>query len=765
MSVVPDPPAPEGHAASPATSHIREMWKKRDEEIRNAPVPCQWPDTPTSALAATDVNDPVQPSSALSADQQVEYGILSLNFSKDPERAGRHGAEPQLLTHHEFDISLVTQPCEAFLLLLLERYTNSNQSPGEDEDAVMDLGSVSLGPFTEPCTKRMGSCTFKDATVRMDMTVSFSRARLHAMTEDVSDNRWIRASYCDLGGLELVEAKYPNGFYLMATISAEDYREGSAKFSLDNPWTLPVRFVYKSYRSPPSPEPDIEQPAPHQPRSKAAESNRPGGSTISRPAYPAERGRKILTEELKMPTYIQGGTVDVIRRLLEKNPAQRLEGVRGVSEIKEHGFFTGIDWQHPNTGSSKPCPFQPDDVANVLGNSPSRSCDDSATGSSRHKPPRKIRESAGYLHEEYDFGAWVDGPNPERIIGRPRRSSASVVFNPLVSPQEVPLSTVQEATKALQPDSEREGYETEAVMARLKAALQTKQNTDRVAHILDGCDSTTLATVLKSPILLVNDTHIGAIAPEILTCNIPITALEWTVEIGRADLVLLLLDRGADPNCTFDERYGPALIRAGRERSTEIVEILGPKTSRFVALRTLCQAVEQRDIPTIKSLLSNGVPCDFDPADSFLPPPRTSRYDWYHGEDCDWSQNFEGAPEPTYHLPPIVRAARHGDAAVVRFLLNHGADPNAAYHSLTCLKLEWHATWQEEVELKSSWNIGFGFSCGRVAQLAMQLGHQDVVDALLEGGANMGFATWSGLFQDTPVPWCLGLWEGGGAVR
>ncbi|KAF6804938.1 hypothetical protein CSOJ01_09841 [Colletotrichum sojae] len=582
MSAVPDPPAPEGHAASPATFHIREMWKKRDEEIRNAPVPCQWPDTPTSASAAADANDPVQPSSDLSADQPVEYGILSLDFSKvtskveglwKPRAILEHdGSYTELdlkrwpilgfregwqawggaaTTHHEFDIFLVTQPCEAVLHLLLERYTDSNQPPGEDEDAVMDLGSVSLGSFTESCTKKMESCTFKDATVRMDMTVSFSRARLHAMTEDGSDNRWTRASYCDLGGLDLVEAKYPNGFYLMATISAEDYREGSAKFSLDNPWTLPT---------------------------------------------------------LNMPTYVQGVTADILRRLLEKTPAQRLGGAHGVSEIKKHGFFTGIDWQHPNTGSSKPSPFQPDDVANVLGNSPSRPCNDPATGLSRHKPPRKIRESGGYLREEYDFGAWVDGPNPERIIGRPRRSSESVVFNPLVSPQEVPLSPVQEATKALQADSEREGSEPVAVMARLKAALQTKQSTDKVAHILDGCDSATLATVLKSPILLVNDTHIGAITPEFLTCNIPITALEWTAELGRADLVLLLIDRGADPNRTFDERCGPALIRAGRERRTEIMDILGPKTSRFVALRTLCQAIEQRDIPTIKSLLQTASP-------------------------------------------------------------------------------------------------------------------------------------------------------------
>ncbi|KAF6808857.1 hypothetical protein CPLU01_15604 [Colletotrichum plurivorum] len=75
---------------------------------------------------------------------------------------------------------------------------------------------------------------------------------------------------------------------------------------------------------------------------------------------------------------------------------------------------------------------------------------------------------------------------------------------------------------------------------------------------------------------------------------------------------------------------------------------------------------------------------------------------------------------------------------MVRLLLEHGADPNAAYHSLSSLSPEWHATWQEEVEHTYPSNVGFGFACGRVVQLVMQLGHRDVVDALLEGGADIG---------------------------
>ncbi|KAF6808858.1 hypothetical protein CPLU01_15605 [Colletotrichum plurivorum] len=737
MSAAPDSSAPEAEDRQAALSaHYDKVFKKADEERRNAPVPSPWPDTPTSAI------DSVQPP-PVSAN---EYGILFLELSRFVSNIpGRW--KPRVIleqdgSHTEFDlrtwvisgpgpvsgaewgvptptlgsdIYLTAQPCEAVLHLLLERHSDSNQSLGGDEDAVMDLGSVSLESLTEPCTKRTESFTFKDAAVQMDVTVVFSRAHLQTMIQGPG-RKWFSWSGRDLCGIELFEATDSKMFYLMASISAEDYQEGFAKFSLDNPWILPVRFVYKSpgrlhFLSPMSSSRHLlgrvqrgrrvtDEEARlyvaqlvcaidslHEmgvtgllssenvlldvfgnvriitPRLFTTDQNSGldhltyaapevlSGEAPSQltdwwisggflyeiltglpPFYhkdPAERDRRILMEELEIPTYTQDVTTDILRRLLEKNPTRRLGGVRGISAIKEHDFFTGVDWQHPTAGCPRLGPFQPNHVASIFKNSPSR-------GSTGTRPPRKVRESGGYLHEELDLGPWTAGPNPERIIGRPRRSSESLVFNPLVSeawPQEEPLSPVQQAAKAIQADSEREGDEPEAVMARLKAALQTKQSTKKVAHILDGCASDILATVLKSPIVLVNDTPISAIAPETLMLNIPITALEWTVKLGRVDLLLLLLDRGADPNCTFDENYGPALVRAARERSTELVDVLAPKTSRIHALRTLCLAVEQRDIPTINCLLSHAVPCDFDEADHLLPPPKNSNCEWYHCED------------------------------------------------------------------------------------------------------------------------------------
>ncbi|KAL9941908.1 hypothetical protein ACHAQF_006023 [Verticillium nonalfalfae] len=659
----------------------------------------------------------------------------------------------------------------------------------------------------------MESCPFKGAEI--DMTVTFSRAHLPGMMEDMEQNKWLTEPRRDLGGLELVEAKDTDTFYLMTTISAEDYRQGSAKFSLDSPWILPVRFVYKSpgHLHLLSPISSCCHLLGRVQRCRRVTDNKAqlyaaqlvcvleslhdlniigllssenilldvfGNIRIITPrlfttdhscclgqmAYtapeilsgdgpsqltdwwilgsflheiltglppfyhqdPVERDRKILMEELDVPTYVQGVTADILRRLLNKNPTQRLGGVHGVSEIKKHDFFVGLDWQHPSADCSELSPFQPHDAKNILKNSPFKGT---------NQPPRKFRESGGHVYEEYPYGQLANGRKPEQTIGRLR--SSSDIFNPALS-ERVHLSPDQAAANALQADPECEGGEPEAIMARLKAALQTKQSTEKVAHILDGCASDVLATILMSPILLVNITPIETIAPTTLLCEVPITALEWAVELGRADLVLLLLDRGADPNRTFDERYGPALTRAARERRTQLVDILAPKTSRILALRTLCLAVEQRDIPTVTCLLSRGVPCDFDTTDRPLPPPRTSHYDLYlcGYEDSPWGPSWD------FVLPPVVRAARHGDAAMVRLLLSHGADPNTAYHSMTWLAPEWHASWQKAAEHRGLWN--FGFVCGRVVQLAMQLEHRDVVDALLEGGADIGLphSEWPG---------------------
>jgi serine/threonine protein kinase len=49
-----------------------------------------------------------------------------------------------------------------------------------------------------------------------------------------------------------------------------------------------------------------------------------------------------MTAELKIPDYVDPSAADLIRKLLQRDPAKRLQD---PAEIKQHPFFKGIDWE------------------------------------------------------------------------------------------------------------------------------------------------------------------------------------------------------------------------------------------------------------------------------------------------------------------------------------------------------------------------------------------------------------------------------------
>ena len=53
----------------------------------------------------------------------------------------------------------------------------------------------------------------------------------------------------------------------------------------------------------------------------------------------------IINDEVKFPNYINRCTKDLILRLMCKEPENRLGARGGAKEVKEHPFFTGIDWE------------------------------------------------------------------------------------------------------------------------------------------------------------------------------------------------------------------------------------------------------------------------------------------------------------------------------------------------------------------------------------------------------------------------------------
>ncbi|KAK0386304.1 hypothetical protein NLU13_6141 [Sarocladium strictum] len=89
-------------------------------------------------------------------------------------------------------------------------------------------------------------------------------------------------------------------------------------------------------------------------------------------------------------------------------------------------------------------------------------------------------------------------------------------------------------------------------------------------------------------------------------------------------------------------------------------------------------------------------------------------------------------PEPSQCPPPLVIAVQKGNMEMVRLLLAHGADPNAAYHDL-----RWGGGSRAEELLPAPGSERTHFACGRAVQLAMDIGRRDIVEALLDAGADV----------------------------
>jgi serum/glucocorticoid-regulated kinase 2 len=70
--------------------------------------------------------------------------------------------------------------------------------------------------------------------------------------------------------------------------------------------------------------------------------------------------RDISYAPLSIPSILKGSIRDLLSGLLQKDPRYRLGCKRGISEIKEHSFFSDIDWnalsrkQTPIAGSRPP---------------------------------------------------------------------------------------------------------------------------------------------------------------------------------------------------------------------------------------------------------------------------------------------------------------------------------------------------------------------------------------------------------------------------
>ena len=202
-----------------------------------------------------------------------------------------------------------------------------------------------------------------------------------------------------------------------------------------------------------------------------------------------------------------------------------------------------------------------------------------------------------------------------------------------------------------------------------------------------------------------------------------LTPLEWVTDNGNATLVMSFLEHGADANFSTHPRKGPALVRAVKRRNQKLIDMLLPKSNRVTSTRALCHAVEQQDVAIVTALLANGALPDFLESDRprpVIPSPFAP---------CAWPAYNRGESLKAQDFtPPLVRAARLGNARLVRLLLEHGADANAAYHVLDVP--DPRRPWEKPA-------APIHFACGRAAQLAQELGNSEVVRLLLDGSADV----------------------------
>lgn len=128
------------------------------------------------------------------------------------------------------------------------------------------------------------------------------------------------------------------------------------------------------------------------------------------------------------------------------------------------------------------------------------------------------------------------------------------------------------------------------------------------------------------------------------------------MEHGRLDMVILLLDNGADEIHTIYEKHGPALFKAVKHKHHKMVEVLVQRMDRISCTRALALAAEQQDTTTANILLGHGVSCDFEESDQ---PGPSDPISWDHA--CFLCRVLESEDI----TPPLVWATRLGNATLV----------------------------------------------------------------------------------------------------
>ena len=407
-----------------------------------------------------------------------------------------------------------------------------------------------------------------------------------------------------------------------------------------------------------------------------------------------KRCRNILSEPLVVSGLLPVSTQDLLNKLLTHKPGDRL-GFNGASEIKAHCYFDGLDWGKVARREYEPA-FKPHELAMSF----------------KQEGIYETAESVKERFERFSGFSWGT-PTP---IQRDPAVPAAMESHPIADEKTEDWELVWQCEDQSFYFYNRSTKKKKPIVAARSYLLRRPDKTQEA-----------LAAVLKNKYM-----HLVPTILEEYSVNlnfeldfIHTTPLDYVTRLQEVNIVRLFLTNGADANLEHGYTLGGRpLLSAVQKGNQELVQILVQRTDRIPCTRALGQAVSKHDTPIVNILLANGVKCDFEEADRPQSAGNCSAF------DLEMNATVGDSSEPKEYMPPLVRAIKLGDADLVRLLLAHGANVNAGYHDLSILLPSGFPFWFDRNYMK----------CGRPIQLAMELGHENLVRLLLENGADISLA-------------------------
>lgn len=471
--------------------------------------------------------------------------------------------------------------------------------------------------------------------------------------------------------------------------------------------------------------------------------------------------RKILHEVVQFPESLAPDAKDILSKLLDRDPNQRL-GVGGALEIKAHVFFQEIDWNMLYERRIDPG-FKPTDL--ILSKIARYDVLLSPRFSGLTFPRRiyhvelkgtEIVKNEESNLEEYKIGESVEADSSTRIqaypsetIGMPGKADVpkSQTLSDQVNYRRLPgLITI--------PIEEDDGWEliweedsqefrfynrfsgTKDVVNTRPSSTLT-QESDSIQHFNLPSRKQKQAA-LEAALYRGNTRVISQLLEYEIDMNKPLqyreTTLQWATHHENVELVEFLLNKGANPNVARRET-DHVLVSAVKKGHPGIIKALVSKSDRVNSTIALSQAVQQQDSAIVKILLENGVCCDFEDGDR--PGPE---------RDITQFGGMSSTPEPNRamsFIPPLIHAVYRSNINIAQLLLESGANVNSAFHDL----LPFYSM-RDILERKREPRTQIG--CGRAIQLAMEQRDQGVVQLLLDFGADINLESPIWLYHECP---------------